>query len=205
VEAGRTRRHDERQDSRGGSRADGDARARRRILGRRGPADGRMDMGVATELGSLAFFVALWVSMMAAMMLPGAVPAVLRRAHASGRVRDPYHAGTQILSYSRRRARTGHCRTTPATGLGTDGCPSGRVGRDLIAASICANRQPIPRGRGDASILETGGDGPLESTWKTCASLRFAAIRPSSGTPQPRTGLLGPRAVRNTSDGNIQT
>jgi hypothetical protein len=30
-----------------------------------------MDMGTATELGSFAFFVALWVSMMAAMMLPG--------------------------------------------------------------------------------------------------------------------------------------
>ncbi|HMG29148.1 MAG TPA: DUF2182 domain-containing protein [Jiangellaceae bacterium] len=45
-----------------------------------------MDMGVATELGSFAFFVALWVSMMAAMMLPGAVPAVLRRVHAGGRV-----------------------------------------------------------------------------------------------------------------------
>ena len=46
-----------------------------------------MDMGVATELGSFAFFVVLWVSMMAAMMLPGAAPAVLRRAHADGRVR----------------------------------------------------------------------------------------------------------------------
>ena len=46
-----------------------------------------MDMGVATRLGSFAFFVALWVSMMAAMMLPGAAPAVLRRAQASGRVR----------------------------------------------------------------------------------------------------------------------
>src|SRR5260221_13155167 len=46
-----------------------------------------MDMGVATRLGSFAFFVALWVLMMAAMMLPGAVPAVSRRAHASGRVR----------------------------------------------------------------------------------------------------------------------
>jgi predicted metal-binding membrane protein len=46
-----------------------------------------MDMGAATQLGSFAFFVALWVSMMAAMMLPGAVPAVLRRVHASGRVR----------------------------------------------------------------------------------------------------------------------
>jgi predicted metal-binding membrane protein len=46
-----------------------------------------MDMGVATQLGSFASFVALWVSMMAAMMLPGAAPAVLRHAHASGRVR----------------------------------------------------------------------------------------------------------------------
>jgi predicted metal-binding membrane protein len=45
-----------------------------------------MDMGVATELGPFAFFVALWVTMMAAMMLPGAAPAVLRRAHADGRV-----------------------------------------------------------------------------------------------------------------------
>jgi predicted metal-binding membrane protein len=46
-----------------------------------------MDMGLATELGSFAFFVALWVSMMAAMMLPGAAPAVVRRARAGGRVR----------------------------------------------------------------------------------------------------------------------
>jgi len=45
-----------------------------------------MDMGVATQLGSFAFFVALWVAMMAAMMLPGAVHAVLRRVEASGRV-----------------------------------------------------------------------------------------------------------------------
>jgi predicted metal-binding membrane protein len=45
-----------------------------------------MDMGVATDLGSFAFFVPLWVTMMAAMMLPGAVPVVLRRARATGRV-----------------------------------------------------------------------------------------------------------------------
>jgi predicted metal-binding membrane protein len=46
-----------------------------------------MDMGAASELGSFTFFVALWVSMMAAMMLPAATPAVLRHARASGRVR----------------------------------------------------------------------------------------------------------------------
>jgi predicted metal-binding membrane protein len=41
-----------------------------------------MDMGVETELGSLPFFVAAWISMMAAMMLPGALPALIRRARA---------------------------------------------------------------------------------------------------------------------------
>ena len=46
-----------------------------------------MDMGAATRLGLFASFLALWVPMMAAMMLPGAAPTVLRRAQASGRVR----------------------------------------------------------------------------------------------------------------------
>lgn len=60
-----------------------------------------MDMGVATELGSFAFFVALWVSMMAAMMLPGATPAVLRRAHASGRVRAvPLFVGSYLAVWT---------------------------------------------------------------------------------------------------------
>jgi predicted metal-binding membrane protein len=43
-----------------------------------------MDMGVATRLGSLAFFTGLWVTMMGAMMLPGAAPAVARAARAGG-------------------------------------------------------------------------------------------------------------------------
>ena len=45
-----------------------------------------MDMGVATRLGSFASFIAVWVVMMAAMMLPAAAPAVLRRAQATGGV-----------------------------------------------------------------------------------------------------------------------
>jgi predicted metal-binding membrane protein len=43
-----------------------------------------MDMGTATQLGSFGAFMAVWVAMMAAMMLPGAAPAVFRRTHASG-------------------------------------------------------------------------------------------------------------------------
>ncbi len=60
-----------------------------------------MDMGVATRLGSFAFFIALWVSMMAAMMLPGAAPAVLRRAHASGRLRAvPLFLGSYLAVWT---------------------------------------------------------------------------------------------------------
>jgi predicted metal-binding membrane protein len=60
-----------------------------------------MDMGAATELGSFAFFVALWVSMMAAMMLPGATPAVLRRAHSSGRARAvPLFVGSYLAVWT---------------------------------------------------------------------------------------------------------
>jgi predicted metal-binding membrane protein len=44
-----------------------------------------MDMGVATALGSFDSFVALWVVMMAAMMLPAAAPVVVRRAQADPR------------------------------------------------------------------------------------------------------------------------
>jgi len=46
-----------------------------------------MNMGVATGLGSLAFFLGIWAPMMAAMMLPGATRAVSQRARSSGVVR----------------------------------------------------------------------------------------------------------------------
>jgi predicted metal-binding membrane protein len=60
-----------------------------------------MDTGVATRLGSPAFFVGLWVSMMAAMMLPGAAPAVSRRARVSGRVRAvPLFVGSYLAVWT---------------------------------------------------------------------------------------------------------
>ena len=46
-----------------------------------------MGMGVSTRLGSFTSFAAVWVSMMAAMMLPGAAPAILRRVRADRGVR----------------------------------------------------------------------------------------------------------------------
>jgi predicted metal-binding membrane protein len=46
-----------------------------------------MDMGVASRPGSFGFFAAAWVTMMAAMMLPGAAPAVARHVRISGNAR----------------------------------------------------------------------------------------------------------------------
>ncbi len=46
-----------------------------------------MNMGTQTELGSWGSFTLGWVAMMAAMMLPGAVPAVVRATQTSGRLR----------------------------------------------------------------------------------------------------------------------
>jgi predicted metal-binding membrane protein len=60
-----------------------------------------MDMGVATDLGSFASFLAVWVSMMAAMMLPGAAPAIARRARAAGRaVVAPFYAGSYLAIWA---------------------------------------------------------------------------------------------------------
>jgi predicted metal-binding membrane protein len=60
-----------------------------------------MDMGVATRLGSFVSFIAVWVVMMAAMMLPGAAPAVLSRTQASGRVRAvPLFIGSYLAVWA---------------------------------------------------------------------------------------------------------
>ena len=59
------------------------------------------DMGAAPELGSFGSFLALWVPMMAAMMLPAAVPAVLRRVQADGRaLTAPLFLGSYLLVWT---------------------------------------------------------------------------------------------------------
>src|SRR5439155_10411754 len=60
-----------------------------------------MDMGAATELGSFGFFMAVWVPMMAAMMLPGAVPAVSSFIRSSGRaLAAPLFAGSYLAVWT---------------------------------------------------------------------------------------------------------
>ena len=59
-----------------------------------------MDMGTATQLGSFGFFIAVWVAMMAAMMLPSAAPAVLRRAGTGGVRAVPLFAGAYLAVWA---------------------------------------------------------------------------------------------------------
>ena len=48
----------------------------------------RMDMGPGTDLGTLGFYIPVWVAMMAAMMLPSAAPMVAVHAAVERRGRD---------------------------------------------------------------------------------------------------------------------
>ena len=59
-----------------------------------------MDMGVATRLGSFRFFTAVWVAMMAAMMLPGAAPAVARVTQARGMRAVPLFAASYLALWA---------------------------------------------------------------------------------------------------------
>ena len=60
-----------------------------------------MDMGTGTQLGSFGFFIAVWVAMMVAMMLPGAIPAVMRRANAGGGARAvPLFVGSYLAVWA---------------------------------------------------------------------------------------------------------
>ena len=60
-----------------------------------------MDMGVATELGSFGSFAALWLAMMAAMMLPGAAPAVIKHVHAGrGVLTAPSFVGSYLVVWA---------------------------------------------------------------------------------------------------------
>ena len=59
-----------------------------------------MNMGTATPPGSFGFFIAVWAAMMAAMMLPGAAPAVLRRAQAGGVRAVPLFVGAYLAVWA---------------------------------------------------------------------------------------------------------
>jgi len=60
-----------------------------------------MDRGVATELGPFWSFEALWLAMMAAMMLPGVAPAALRHVRdGSGVLGAPRFVGSYVAVWA---------------------------------------------------------------------------------------------------------
>jgi predicted metal-binding membrane protein len=72
------------------------------VLGGLGQADDRDGHGGGdpARLGSFTFFAAVWVAMMAAMMLPGAAPAVARAARAGGVRAVPLFAGSYLAVWA---------------------------------------------------------------------------------------------------------
>jgi predicted metal-binding membrane protein len=59
-----------------------------------------MDMGPATELGPVGAFAVAWISMMAAMMLPSAAPAVARRVRAGPAGGVPLFLGSYLAVWA---------------------------------------------------------------------------------------------------------
>ena len=59
-----------------------------------------MDMGPETELGSFASFAPLWVSMMAAMMLPAAAPAIAGHRAVRGRRSVPLFVASYLAVWA---------------------------------------------------------------------------------------------------------
>jgi len=55
-----------------------------------------MDAGPGTELGGLGWFTVVWVTMMAAMMLPSIAPMVLAHARLQTRATPAFVAGYQL-------------------------------------------------------------------------------------------------------------
>jgi predicted metal-binding membrane protein len=86
-----------------------------------------MNMGVMTQLGSFWSFAAVWLAMMTAMMLPGAVPAAARASRAHGLLALPEFAlayltvwalaGIVVFAADRPHGTTAAAVATIAAGL----------------------------------------------------------------------------------------
>ncbi|MGH3111877.1 MAG: DUF2182 domain-containing protein, partial [Gaiellaceae bacterium] len=57
-----------------------------------------MDMGPGTDLGRLGWFAVVWVTMMAAMMLPSLSPMAVAYSRAAGRGQARSIAGTVVFA-----------------------------------------------------------------------------------------------------------
>ena len=106
-----------------------------------------MDDGPGTDLGSAEWYVGIWVTMMAAMMLPSAAPMVLLHSRLArgvvaapgtrdGALRDRLPRSRGRPSASSRTERSSSCAaSTSASSTGTAAGPSSRARRSRSRAS----------------------------------------------------------------------
>ena len=136
-----------------------------------------MNMGAATPFGPFAFFVAAWASMIAAMMLPGAVPAVVRRLHeggGAGAVQGDAHVAGQ---------RAGDEQDVGMAGAGNEAQPEAlqvmhdvAEGVELQLAAIAASGVHVADGQAAAEAALGSG----------LAGLGVGALAPArDGRPAP--------------------
>ena len=99
-----------------------------------------MDAGPGTDLGAFGWFMGIWVTMMAAMMLPSAVPAVAMFA-AFGPVRRPGRSSSAICwrgrpSASLPTAPTAGCASSRRRSLPGTSAGAWVAGGALIVAGV---------------------------------------------------------------------
>ncbi len=135
-----------------------------------------MDMGTMTELGSFASFLPTWIAMVAAMMLPGVVPAVRRRARNGGAVPLVVThlalwtlVGVPVFLLYRPHGTTAAVAVIVAAAL-YELTPLARLGR-----RHCASLAPM---------LVVLALGPMSATWMVVATgLVLAQTLAPSGVP----------------------
>jgi hypothetical protein len=96
-----------------------------------------MNMGVATRLGSFAFFAAVWVAMMAAMMLPGAAPAVARAARDGGVRTVPLFAASYLAIWALVATQNASATGTSLEGYFSEGHGVSTFARDSGTVFHC--------------------------------------------------------------------
>ena len=132
-----------------------------------------MDMGVETGLGSFGFFIGVWALMMAAMMLPGAAPAVFRHARASARAyATPLFLGSYLAVWTLVGVLASPCSAAQAD-VHLRRWGGGRGGSLRVDAAQAAFPPQLPRAAGLGAGVRVllrglqhradGGDGGARS------------------------------------------
>jgi hypothetical protein len=163
-----------------------------------------MDMGPAAGLGSVGFFAALWVPMMAAMMLPGAAPAAVRVAQDSGGIRAvPLFLGSYLAVWALVGVAVYGCtgRTDAVATCHNRGGPRAHPGQGVPAAR--PGQRPAGLAVGLAARLDRRADADPDRAERDERRLdgraRRARSHPEAVSPRPAIDIPWRRSSRSAS------